>query len=304
MYYQYHGDLLHSIGRRCLPDGVPPPLVSLHVLQPAGRPRVRDLGAVVVPHPAVSVQELASVLLNHGRQVRITGVGLRQAHPVREVGHQLQVRKLLHKTSSNPRGVKEPLTVGLMVHLVVLLLLPGENISEELLRHVLGEVVLHSVAVDESRTELLGCHNLIISPALSPWSDQTNLLLEHPDMVLHQNLLVSLSRLGGRGEARVGTSKHQTLSRSHRTISEHHHDHFQLVLREKGFEPDMCKGVYRISRQTAVYLSLPRCRIHLSGTSTPSYPSLAISAKASSNSRNGLPALSPSVSFRIPHNVL
>ena len=56
--------------------------------------------------------------------------------------------------------------------------------------------------------------------------------------------------------------------------------------------------------KSADYLSLPRWRMHFRGTSTPSYPSLAISAIAPSNSRNGLSALSPSVSFRIPHKVL
>ena len=93
--------------------------------------------------------------------------------------------------------MKEPLTVSLMVHVEVLLLLPGENISEELLCHVLSEVVLHSVAVDKSWTELLGCHNLQTSSAMSSVSNKQNLLLEHPDMVLYQNLLVSLSGLRG-----------------------------------------------------------------------------------------------------------
>ena len=126
------------------------------------------------------MKELACVLLNHSGQVRITGVSLRKADPVGEIRHELRdgvrvsveghslimhylylhVRKLLHETASNPRRVKEPLTVSLMVHVEVLLLLPGQNFSEELLCHVLSEVVLHSVAVDKSRTELLGCHNL------------------------------------------------------------------------------------------------------------------------------------------------
>ena len=58
----------------------------------------------------------------------------------------------------------------------------------------------------------------------------THLFLEDPDMILHQEVLVSLSWLGGRGESLVGTTEDQTLPRSHGAVSEDHHYHLQLVL--------------------------------------------------------------------------
>ena len=61
----------------------------------------------------------------------------------------------------------------------------------------------------------------------------TNLLLEDPDMVLHQDLLVRLPGLGGRGEALIRSTKHQTITRSHGAVSEDHHYHLQLVFGQK-----------------------------------------------------------------------
>ena len=50
--------------------------------------------------------------------------------------------------------------MGLVVDVVVVLLLPGEDISEELLGHLSSEVILESVAVDQGGTELLGGNDL------------------------------------------------------------------------------------------------------------------------------------------------
>merc|ERR1719239_437121 len=55
-------------------------------------------------------------------------------------------------------------------------------------------------------------------------------------MILHQEVLVCLPRLGRRGEALVRTTKHQTVTRSHWAVSEDHHYHLQLVLGQQGLE--------------------------------------------------------------------
>ena len=66
----------------------------------------------------------------------------------------------------------------------------------------------------------------------------THLFFEDSDMILHQEVLVSLPWLGRRGEALVRTTKHQTVTRSYGAVSEDHHDDLQVVLRQQGLEPD------------------------------------------------------------------
>ena len=78
----------------------------------------------------------------------------------------------------------------------------------------------------------------------------TNLLFEDPDVVLHQELLVRLPRLRGRGEALVRSTKHQTITRSHGTVSEDHHYHLQLVFGQKGLEPEELKSLGADQKQS------------------------------------------------------
>ena len=86
--------------------------------------------------------------------------------------------------------------MGLVVHVVVLLPLPGENLIEELLGHLGSEVIFQSVAVHQCRVVLLGCLHLQSSTsATKVLSKVTHLLFEDPDMILHQEFLVSLARL-------------------------------------------------------------------------------------------------------------
>ena len=66
----------------------------------------------------------------------------------------------------------------------------------------------------------------------------THLLFEDPDMVLHQEVLVSLPGLGGGREALVGPTKHQTVSRSHWAVSEDHHYDLQSVFGQQRLEPE------------------------------------------------------------------
>ena len=78
----------------------------------------------------------------------------------------------------DPRGVEVALPVGLVVDYVPLGLGPCHGLDEELLCHLLGEVVLAGVAVDEGGVELLrGLH----------------LLLERPQVAGHDLLLVGLT---------------------------------------------------------------------------------------------------------------
>ena len=54
----------------------------------------------------------------------------------------LHLRKLWHEAPGDPGRVQESLPVGLVIHVVAILLLPGQRPAEELLRHLRGEVVL------------------------------------------------------------------------------------------------------------------------------------------------------------------
>ena len=72
----------------------------------------------------------------------------------------LHIRIFLHKAPRHPGRVEEPLPVSLVVNIVDVLPLPGEDISEELLGHLSSEVILESVAVDQGGTELLGGNDL------------------------------------------------------------------------------------------------------------------------------------------------
>ena len=65
----------------------------------------------------------------------------------------------------------------------------------------------------------------------------THLFFEDSDMILHQFVLVSLPRLGRRGESLVRTTKHQTVTRSHGAVSEDHGDHLEVVAGAQGLEP-------------------------------------------------------------------
>merc|ERR1719313_1843793 len=101
-----------------LPDGIPPPLMTLHVCNPLWSTWVWDLWTMIVSNTAMRVIDLRSNVLNDLGEIRIITVGLRHIDPMRQVCTQLELRKPWDDISCIPRAVEISFAMRFVAHKV------------------------------------------------------------------------------------------------------------------------------------------------------------------------------------------
>mmetsp|Transcript_35809 Transcript_35809/g.94903 ORF Transcript_35809/g.94903 Transcript_35809/m.94903 type:complete len:320 (+) Transcript_35809:166-1125(+) len=241
-----------AAGELRLPDGIPPPLVALHVGDPLGRSGVGHLRAVVVPDSAMRMVDPRRDGVDDLVQHWVVCVSLRHVDPMAQVGGQLDLlfdlRILQEEVVCRPRRMQEALAVRLVADNVPLLLLPRQAVAEEVVGHGERATVLQRVrnhqrqqpALPPVAEELVGAIHLLL--------EDCQVGVDHPPLLVRQLLrasardlavpqalgqLVQARRLRVPGE---GVAPDAGLAGDDRAVGEDQAGHHHVVGLEKALE--------------------------------------------------------------------